>query len=221
MGGTFSPSAARWRRGLKTDANSVRYHSPQRARSSRVIHLPAHRPGNRSCRMPADDLWRRRHIMTPSSMRRRCSVVGGGGETVESLRRARNVYTMYISQPARSLARVITSCCYARQSVGRCVRRYCSLGRDDSFILRAEACGPPAELMYPDKHTCIHNCTQKGKGSPYSFTERRVPELIPVLCSQPAGDVSQKPGGKLPLLSARPAVIPATLKRAATNFAAW
>jgi len=26
------------------------------------------------------------------------------------------------------------------------------------------------------------------KGSPYSITERRVPELIPVLCSQPAGD---------------------------------
>ena len=61
----------------------------------------------------------------------------------------------------------------------------------------------------------------KGKGSPYSITERNVPELIPVLGSQPAGDVSHKPGGRLPLLSARPAVTPATLKRAATNFAAW
>ena len=59
-----------------------------------------------------------------------------------------------------------------------------------------------------------------GKGSPYSITERRVPELIPLLGSQPAGDVSHKPGGRLPLLSARPAVTPATLKRAATNFAA-
>ena len=49
---------------------------------------------------------------------------------------------------------------------------------------------------------------KKGKGSPYSITERRVPELIPVLGSQPAGDVSHKPGGRLPLLSARPAVIP-------------
>ena len=49
------------------------------------------------------------------------------------------------------------------------------------------------------------------------ITERRVPELIPVLCSQPAGDVSHKPGGRLPLLSARPTVTPATLKRAATN----
>ena len=53
------------------------------------------------------------------------------------------------------------------------------------------------------------------------ITDRRVPELIPVLGSQPAGDVSHKPGGRLPLLSARPAVNPATLKRAATNFAAW
>jgi len=61
----------------------------------------------------------------------------------------------------------------------------------------------------------------KGKGSPYSITERRVPELIPVLGSQPAGGVSREPGGKLPLLSARPAVTPATLKRTAANFAAW
>ena len=63
----------------------------------------------------------------------------------------------------------------------------------------------------------------KGKRSPYSITERRVPELIPVLGSQPAivFDVSRKPGVRLPLLSTRPAVIPATLKRAATNFAAW
>ena len=48
----------------------------------------------------------------------------------------------------------------------------------------------------------------KGKGSPYSTAEHRVPELIPVLGSQPAGDVSHKPGGRLPLLSARPAVTP-------------
>ena len=46
---------------------------------------------------------------------------------------------------------------------------------------------------------------KKIKGSPYSITERWVPELIPVLGSQPAGDVSHKPGGRLPLLSARPA----------------
>jgi len=62
---------------------------------------------------------------------------------------------------------------------------------------------------------------KKGKGSPYSITERRVPELMLVLGSQPADDVSHKPGCRQPLLSARPALAPATLKKAATNFAAW
>jgi len=53
------------------------------------------------------------------------------------------------------------------------------------------------------------------------ITERRVPGLIPVLGSQPVGDVRHKPGGRLPLLSARPAVTPAILKRAAASFDAW
>jgi len=48
-----------------------------------------------------------------------------------------------------------------------------------------------------------------------------VPELIPVLGSQPADDVSHKPGGRLPLLSVRPTVTLTTLKKAVTNFAAW
>ena len=62
----------------------------------------------------------------------------------------------------------------------------------------------------------------KGKGSPYSIAENpTVPELIPVLGSQPAGDVSHKPGGRLPLLSARRAVNLANLNKAATNFSAW
>jgi len=59
----------------------------------------------------------------------------------------------------------------------------------------------------------------KVKVAPYLIT--RVPELILVLDSQPAGGVSNKPTGRLPLLSARPAVTPATFKRAATDFAAW
>jgi len=67
----------------------------------------------------------------------------------------------------------------------------------------------------------IPSAHKKGKGSPYSITVRRVLELIPVLGSQPAGDVSHKPGDRLPLLSSRPAVTSATLKRAATSFAAW
>jgi len=79
-------------------------------------------------------------------------------------------------------------------------------------------------VSYPTLPTPTLNiCARykKGKGSPNSVTECRVPELITVLGSQPAGDVSHKPGGRLPLLSAKPAVIPATLKRAATNFTAW
>jgi len=61
---------------------------------------------------------------------------------------------------------------------------------------------------------------KKGKGSLYSITKHRVPKLIPVLGSWPACDMSHKPGGRLPLLSTRPAVTLATLKRAAASFAA-
>ena len=63
---------------------------------------------------------------------------------------------------------------------------------------------------------------KKGKGtsSPYSITERRFLELIPVLGSQPAGDASHKPDGRLPLVSARPAVTLATFQKAAANFTA-
>jgi len=75
-------------------------------------------------------------------------------------------------------------------------------------------------FLYFNKYR-LRQCQSKSKVSPYSITERRVPELIPVLGSQPAGDVSHKPGGRLPLLPARPAVTVSTLKRAAANFAAW
>ena len=64
-------------------------------------------------------------------------------------------------------------------------------------------------------------CSKKIKVAHTRLPSVRVPELIPVLGSEPTGDVSHKPGGRLPLLSARPAVTPATLKRSATNFAAW
>ena len=71
-------------------------------------------------------------------------------------------------------------------------------------------------LLYNSRSQCtMFYLKGKAKRSPYSITERRVPELIPVLCSQPAVDVIHKPGGRLPLLSDRPAVILATL---ATNF---
>jgi len=49
------------------------------------------------------------------------------------------------------------------------------------------------------RHTSRYDRHFVGIGSPYSITECRVPELSPVLGSQPAGDVSHKPGGRLPL----------------------
>jgi len=93
---------------------------------------------------------------------------------------------------------------------------------------RRASCRPGKLRVY--RHIKVYTRTKeiyrwikkvKGKDSQYSITERTVPELIPVLGSQPAGDVSHKPGGRLPLLSSRPAVTPATLKKAATDFAAW
>ena len=89
-------------------------------------------------------------------------------------------------------------------------------GHDASASLRHRQMAPGTQRT----NSVARGECKKGKGSPYSITERRVPELIPLLGSQPSGDVSHKPGGRLPLLSARPAVTPATLKRAATNFAA-
>jgi len=74
-------------------------------------------------------------------------------------------------------------------------------------------------MQYNDEK--VKKNIKNSEGSQYSITERRVPELIPVLGSQSVGDVSHKPGGRLSLLSAKPAVTPATLKRAATSFAAW
>jgi len=106
-----------------------------------------------------------------------------------------------------------------RMCVYTCRRRY-----RDRVLVCPGRCPDPAHSVR--QHAAVLApyiicVTKKGKGSPYWITERWVPELIPVLGSQPAGDVSHKPGGRLPLLSARPAVTPVTLKRAATNFAAW
>ena len=60
-------------------------------------------------------------------------------------------------------------------------------------------------------HVLLRHLKKVKVGSPYSITEHRVWELIPILGSRPAGDVSREPGGRLPLLSARPAVTLTTL----------
>ena len=96
---------------------------------------------------------------------------------------------------------------------GACCQLVCDFMRDD-FALSDQLAGIVLCLQHSTTHTPV-----KGTSSPYSTAERMVPELIPVLGSQPAGDVSHKPDSRLPLLSARPAVTLATLKRAATNFA--
>ena len=85
-------------------------------------------------------------------------------------------------------------------------------------------CSPPSSSSVSHYSTSKRRPSTRRrlkKGNAYSITERRVSGLIPVLGSQPARDVSHKPGGRLPLFSARPAVTLATLKRAATDFAAW
>jgi len=61
-------------------------------------------------------------------------------------------------------------------------------------------------FFHESGHFLFRNVPCKGKGSPNLTAEHRVPELIPVLGSQPAGDVSHKSGDRLPLLSARHAV---------------
>jgi len=87
---------------------------------------------------------------------------------------------------------------------------------------RAGGSGPTSSSTRSVPQTAFVEIVQsKGKGSPYLSTERRVPELILVLSSQLSGDVSHKPSGRLPLLSARPAVTLTTLKRAANNFTTW
>ena len=50
-------------------------------------------------------------------------------------------------------------------------------------------------LLPSDTQTSQLYCNKLGTASPYSTTERRVLELIPVLGSQPAGDASHKPSG--------------------------
>ena len=60
---------------------------------------------------------------------------------------------------------------------------------------------PPASTLWLRRTDILASTTSplpavslvvKGKGSPYSITERRVPALIPVLGSQPAGDVNHE-----------------------------
>ena len=57
-------------------------------------------------------------------------------------------------------------------------------------VLNSKFYGPPSNVYT----FTTDEGGQYDRGSRYSITERRAPELIPVLDSQPAGDVSHKPG---------------------------
>ena len=104
--------------------------------------------------------------------------------------------------------------CYfrsARQRVEATNRsRMLVIGNDSVHIRTAEGQGPtlPTNRGPSTKPFIFYfsPMTLKSKVSSYSITDRRVPELIIVLGSQPASDVSHKPGGRMPLLSTRPAV---------------
>ena len=52
----------------------------------------------------------------------------------------------------------------------------------------------PSAANLADRVT-VQGKVRYRKGSPYSINERRFSKLISVLGSQPAGDVSHKPGG--------------------------
>ena len=57
----------------------------------------------------------------------------------------------------------------------------------------------PCQVVVRLKQISNKQISEKCEGSPYSITERMVPELIPVLGCHSAGNVSHKPGGRLPL----------------------
>ena len=73
----------------------------------------------------------------------------------------------------------------------RFIRLFIYLFAVDAFLVVKQ----PGESFTESRHFFIRVlifitscCSKKGKGSPYSITERRVPELIPVLGSYPAGE---------------------------------
>ena len=98
-------------------------------------------------------------------------------------------YSNGIDRPHRRCATRLLTCCWLHPT-----------GTKPGLQMHCVSKGCPLQCPFPFEDS--------DKGCPYSITERRVPELIPVHGSQPAGDVSHKLGDRLPLLSARPAVAP-------------
>ena len=103
-------------------------------------------------------------------------------------------------------------------------RAACSTGSRD-WPQRQPPCGvcPLGETPWSPSTTAHHHlATFDITITSMSMKKIKVAHTrLPSIADLPVGDMSQKPGGRLPLLSARPTVTLATLKRAATNFAAW
>ena len=102
---------------------------------------------------------------------------------------------------------------YCGFTVSRLQSVFCSIFLYSNYFLGVYQCRMSA-LTASQTNVADFRCffytnkTFRIKRYPYSITKRRVPELMPVFGSQPAGDVSHKPGDRLPLLFARPAVTP-------------
>ena len=105
-------------------------------------------------------------------------------------------------------------------------RRYSFTFRHCEPLIIQDSCSWPYDKTY-DTQSFMEcalgwKCnTQAAPSCDISSSGRHISMSHSILSSHPAGEVSHKPGSRLPLLSTRPAVTPVTLKRAATNFAAW
>jgi len=112
-----------------------------------------------------------------------------------------NSYRLYSKAAAAAAAAVIDSCDIGRSSLraeeaDHRVHPHSAPGSNFSpFSQRLRSTSPP--LPCPSLPSFLPSLRSK-KGSPYSITERRVPELIPVLGSQPAGCHYFPPGLQLP-----------------------
>jgi len=83
---------------------------------------------------------------------------------------------------------------------------------DRLYCFRPNLTARPTQSLALSRIDIQYRSLPSKKVAHTRFVECRVPELIAVLGSQPAGDVSHKPGGRLSLLSARPAVTLAPLR---------
>ena len=104
-------------------------------------------------------------------------------------RRSRRHHACLLARPASVRLSV-------RPAVAVAVRvETCALPTVVVCLNRQQRCQPGSRLKVNRAMTLPQrSLTGVQKSSPYSITERRVPELIPVLGSQPADDVSHKPG---------------------------